>query len=109
MRISTDRLKVKLKTKTASENLVTGSRNIVAMTRGVSWALANCTTSKSDEQTKTKKGNIAPANIPNTARIVSGSSLESNSSDISHQYSNRKEMMPRKMARTGTIQMEFRT
>src|SRR5262245_3659349 len=108
MWMSADRLNVKLKTKTASEYFVIRSRNIVAMTRGVSSALANCTTSSSDEQTNTINVNIAPTRIPRTARMVSASILESRFSEDSRLCSTRKVTMANTMAATGTTQTEFR-
>jgi hypothetical protein len=47
----------------------------MAMMRGVSCALANCTTINSDDTTKTTKVSIDEVNAPKTARAPSGVKL----------------------------------
>ena len=61
-------MKVKAKTNTVKENLVTGSRNTMAMMRGVSCELASCTETKSADETKTINVNIDEAMVASTAR-----------------------------------------
>src|SRR4051794_39247988 len=72
MRISTASDRVKVYTKTVSENLVTGSLKTKAMMRGVNWPLASCTASSKVEERKTMKVSIAAAKVPMTRRAASG-------------------------------------
>ena len=82
IRTRTAREKVKVNTNSVNESFVTGSRNTMAMIRGVSWALANCTAISRAEQTKTMNVNIDEAIIPRTARAVSGLMADSQPSAL---------------------------
>ena len=99
--------KVKVKTNSVKENLVTGSRKTMAMMRGVSWALTSWTATSSAEQTKTMEVSMAEAKVPSTARAVSGWTGEFQSISFSIQCSKRTAATAARVPITGRIQMEF--
>ena len=73
MRTRTASVKVKVKANRVKANRVTRSRNTTPMIRGLSCALANCTTSNRLEERKTMKVSMDPARVPNNARAAAGS------------------------------------
>src|SRR6516165_4479609 len=107
IRTRAPRVNVKAKTNAVNENLVTGSLNTIAMTRGVSCELASCTETMSAEETKTMNVNIDAAMVPSTARAVSGWKLDSQPSTCSLQWSNRTAPSAARMLIDGRIQIEF--
>jgi hypothetical protein len=76
-RTRTPREKEEVKTNTTRATLVIGSRNTIAMMRGVSWELASCTATSSAEDTNTMNVNIDEAMVPRTAWAVPGSMPDS--------------------------------
>src|SRR4051812_35986953 len=72
MRTRADIEKAKLKTNKVKVTLTTASRKRTPMMRGVSCALASCTTRSNDEHTNTMKVKMAPASVPRTERTESG-------------------------------------
>jgi len=76
-----------VKTNIVKENFVTGSRNMMAITRGVSCALASCKAISKAEQTKTMKVNIDEAIISSTALAVSGWMADSKANLSSSRWS----------------------
>ena len=100
---------VKVKANRVKENRVTRSRNTMPMIRGVSWALANCTTSNRMEERNTMKVNMAPAKVPNSARAASGSKSDCQPARCSIQSRHRTDTNPATMPSTDKSQIEFRT
>src|SRR5438477_12212576 len=69
---------------TTKEILVTGSRNTMAMMRGVSCELASCTATNNADDTKTMNVNMEAAMVPSTAWAVLGLSPDSHPSSARH-------------------------
>ena len=68
--------------------------NNTPIMRGVSWALASCTTRRRDEQMKTMKVNIDPATVPSIERTEFGSMVPTEPSSVSNQMSPRASKRP---------------
>src|ERR1051325_2844001 len=104
-----DSANVKEKTNIASDSLITRSENMVPITRGVSCALASCTTNNNEEHRKTMNVNMAPASAPNTVRAASVFMLVPQPTVSSTQCTTRTAKIAATMATAGQTQIEFCT
>ena len=101
-------MKVKVKVNRVRVNRVTASRNTTPMIRGLSWALASCTTSSSEEDRNTMKVSMAPARVPSSDSVEDGSKPARQPARTSIQCRPLTASTATIMPSTGMIQMEFR-